>query len=691
VKLSVRTKLLGGFLVVIGLMVAVGVVSISRIDQVNDNVERFGDEIVPGLADVGAMNAFVFRYRADQLDYLVSDAAGRRAASASMNRTLTQMDDHFGRLTEATDSGRVARLRAAWTAYVQGTSGFEAFADRREYLPAIALLKRGAGGEAFTTLTRELTDFNASLGESAAATAADAAATVDSSRTITIVLLVVAALLGVAIAVLTSRTIVGGVRQLVRAAHGIAQGDVEQRVEIATRDELGEAGDAFGEMIAYLDEMAAAARRIAAGDLATDVHPKSDRDVLGNAFAQLSAQLRAALGDRSALEALVARLEQLSDHDLTTLERGLAAVAAGDLTVQGRISAQPIVAAEGAAAGRLAEIFNRMLDQLESSVGEYDAMRARVSEMLRRISAETQSVASASQQMASTSEETGRAIGEIASAVTEVAAGAERQGRTMDEARELTEGVVAASRGSAANAQETARAAEQARAVAADGAEAIARATEGMKTLESVSRTVRAAMVDLGAKSDRIGGIVATITGIAEQTNLLALNAAIEAARAGEQGRGFAVVAEEVRKLAEESQQAAASISGLVEEIQRGTGTAVEGQRSGSEQIETQAASVEQARAAFERIGASVEDMTTRIGAIADAVGEVTASAAQMEANMAEVVSVAEQSSASSEQVSASTQQTSASSQQVAASAQELARSADELARLVGEFRLVAA
>ena len=65
----------------------------------------------------------------------------------------------------------------------------------------------------------------------------------------------------------------------------------------------------------------------------------------------------------------------------------------------------------------------------------------------------------------------------------------------------------------------------------------------------------------LSVKSERIGGIVGTITGIAEQTNLLALNAAIEAARAGEQGRGFAVVAEEVRKLAEESQSAAAEIS----------------------------------------------------------------------------------------------------------------------------------
>ena len=96
-----------------------------------------------------------------------------------------------------------------------------------------------------------------------------------------------------------------------------------------------------------------------------------------------------------------------------------------------------------------------------------------------------------------------------------------------------------------------------------------------MRAVRDSSTAVSGAIRELSSKSEQIGAIVETITGIAGQTNLLALNAAIEAARAGEHGRGFAVVAEEVRKLAEESQRAAAEISDLIGAIQAETTHAV--------------------------------------------------------------------------------------------------------------------
>ena len=111
-------------------------------------------------------------------------------------------------------------------------------------------------------------------------------------------------------------------------------------------------------------------------------------------------------------------------------------------------------------------------------------------------------------------------------------------------------------------------------------------ADEGMAAMQCEHRGVRARprhggrdrprITGLPTRSQEIGQIVETISGIAEQTNLLALNAAIEAARAGEQGRGFAVVAEEVRKLAEDSQRAAAQISKLIGHVQADTDGVIE-------------------------------------------------------------------------------------------------------------------
>jgi methyl-accepting chemotaxis protein len=216
----------------------------------------------------------------------------------------------------------------------------------------------------------------------------------------------------------------------------------------------------------------------------------------------------------------------------------------------------------------------------------------------------------------------------------------------------------------------------------------VAQATEAMVAVRDASIQATGAIRELGAKSEQIGGIVDAITGIAEQTNLLALNAAIEAARAGEQGRGFAVVAEEVRKLAEESQQAAASIAELIGQIQAETGRAVEVVELGGQRTDEGTRTVQQARDAFERINGQVEEMGERITEIASAVGQLSETSTRMDAEIAEVAAVSEQTSAATEEVSASTTETSHAAQTIVASAGTLAATAGELTRLVGEFTL---
>ena len=388
------------------------------------------------------------------------------------------------------------------------------------------------------------------------------------------------------------------------------------------------------------------------------------------------------------LRVVVERLGALRDNCITGLNDAIKGLATGDLTVEVVPTTAPIDDPAGDEVGDVARAFNQIHAKTVASIESYNETRGQLGRLVGNVSTSAQSLSAASQQMATTSEEAGRAVGEIATAVGEVAQGAERQVRAVEQAKVATEEVASASGVSAQNAQETAEAAVSAGQVAEQGAEAVAKASAAMGAVRDNSVHATEAIRQLGAKSEQIEGIVATITGIAEQTNLLALNAAIEAARAGEQGRGFAVVAEEVRKLAEESQSAAASIAGLIGEIQGETAKAVEVVEAGARQTEDGVATVEQAREAFQALGASVQDMNSRVDQIAAAIEQIAGSSGQVQADMAEVAAVAEQSSASSEQVSASTQQTSASTQQIAASAQELARTAEELEALVGRFRI---
>jgi methyl-accepting chemotaxis protein len=388
------------------------------------------------------------------------------------------------------------------------------------------------------------------------------------------------------------------------------------------------------------------------------------------------------------LKVVVERLTMLRDVCVTRLNAGLSALAHGDLTVAAE-PATPAIEDPGTdEVGDVARAFNEIRGKTIESLEAYTESRGRLAMLIGEVSTSAGTVSAASQQMATTSEEAGRAVGEIAAAVGEVAEGAERQVRAVEQAKTASEEVATASAASAGNAQETTAAALAAREVAERGAGAVAQASEAMGAVRDSSLQATEAIRELGAKSEQIEGIVATITGIAEQTNLLALNAAIEAARAGEQGRGFAVVAEEVRKLAEESQAAAGSIAGLIAEIQAETAKAVEVVEDGALRTQDGVATVEEAREAFLTLGASVQDMNGRVEQIAAAIQQIASSSQQVQADMTEVAAVAEQSSASSEQVSASTQQTSASTQQIAASAQDLARTAEQLEQLVGQFSL---
>jgi methyl-accepting chemotaxis protein len=602
-RLSVRMKLLGGFLSVLLLTAIVGIVAVAKLSSVNDATTYIATNSVPSVDISRGVNQDAATYHAVQLEHVIADDSAMPRLEQQLEELKAEVDGDLAGyrslLNDDGDRARWEKASALWRDYVEASAPFLAHSRGGRTEQAMAVLK--TADEAYTAMEEGLDAWKDGNVEDAKAYAAAAQGNFRGARTLLIVLIGVAIVTGLGLAFVIARAITGGVGQALRAAEGIAEGDLDQHVEIKSRDELGDMGAAFGEMLAELKAKAQAAERIAAGDLTVEVTPRSERDALGVAFQGMVAQLR---------------------------------------------------------------------------------------EMIGRVAQTAEAVGAASQQMASTSEETGRAVGEIASAIGDVAQGAERQVQMTESARGFAEAMADGVRRNAEGAREGAQAAAQAQELAREGVQAAGSASAAMSEVRQASEGTAEAMRRLAERSQRIGGIVDTITAIAEQTNLLALNAAIEAARAGEQGRGFAVVAEEVRKLAEESQAAAGEISGLIAQIQSETHEAVAIVEQGAGRTAEGVQTVEQARDAFRRIDEAVQAMAHRVAEIAEGGDALAGEAEKMQLDLNEVASVAEQSSASTEEVSASTEQTSASTQQIAASAQELASNAEGLQKLVGQFQL---
>ncbi|MDG0811376.1 methyl-accepting chemotaxis protein [Cohnella rhizosphaerae] len=369
-------------------------------------------------------------------------------------------------------------------------------------------------------------------------------------------------------------------------------------------------------------------------------------------------------------------------------------LAVGIALLISRVIARPILAladgAERIASGDLTQpdIRAKNRDEIARLATAFNLMKAKLRQLIGEVGMNTGQVAATSEELAASAEQTSRATEQISAAIQEVAEGSSVQVSSVTAAAEAADEISKGMAQAAASIQRVAALNTDANEKADDGHQVVSRAIEQMERIGNAVTEASEVVYALSGKSKAIKQIAETIAGLSAQTNILSLNAAIEATRAGEHGLGFAVVAREVRRLAEQSSEAAGQVQELVLEIQKEADTAVGSMDAGASVVIEGIELVNRSGTSFSLISGAVEQAAAESQAVASIVEQVNASAQRMLQMMENVAHIAEQSAANMQNVAASSEEQNAAMEEVSASAEALSQMAQELQEAIGHFKV---
>ncbi len=467
-KLNIRNKLFLAFAVILVLTGIVGYIGFSSASTIDSlNVDMYQNNLTP-IKLVNYANVQMMYYARSLRDYIIE------TDTSKMDTLETTMDGYVNRAVEYMDAYRNTDLSPeekellvtfdqAWAEYLPLSKKAMAASSEGNNAEGLRILYVEAVPKfiiADDTMT-QISDFN---DQRAQQSFENSNSTFIQSRSLIFGMIAIAVLTGLGIAFFISRSISSAARQMAEVANGISQGELEHTITVTSKDEMGDMATAFTHMIAYLQNMAEVAGKMANGDLTEDVTPVSARDALGNAFKGMIDSLRQSVGE---------------------LARNAASV--------------------GTAAAQLASA----ADQAGQATSQ--------------IATTIQQVATGTAQQTDSVTRTAASVEQMSRAIDGVARGAQDQNRAVTNAVEITSRISDVIAQVSSNAQAGSIGSEQAAQVARGGAQTVSATIRGMETIQAKVALSAQKVQEMGTRSEQIGVIVDTIEDIASQTNLLAL------------------------------------------------------------------------------------------------------------------------------------------------------------------------